>query len=316
MPRRKTAIRSDETDEKKRSRGSSLNSRETAVEAQEQALRAGAELAAQARLDLDALINALREANEHLVVANLRYQALAEQMSQLYQEATTAIRLKEDFFALISHELRTPLTSIAGWAALLEMDPDATTVAEAARSIASSAALQAHLVDDLLDVSRIMTGKFSISVAEVDFRSVLDDAVSAIRPVATAKGVVLKLTRLPSPVIISGDADRLRQVIGNLLSNAMKFTPVGGLIETSLALDNAFAVVRVCDTGEGISPDFIPFVFDRLSQATARRSAGLGLGLAIVKHVVEMHGGSVAAASPGQGKGSTFTIRIPALAGA
>ena len=276
-------------------------------------LRDGEQTAADVRLELEALMAALREANGHLVVANLRSQALATQMNQLYEEATSAIEAKDDFFAVISHELRTPLTSIAGWAALLERDPDAATIAEAARSIAGSAAVQAQLIDDLLDVSRIMTGKFAITEAEIDLRVVVDDTVSGMRPQAAAKGVSLR-TAVKQSVVIDGDAARMRQVVSNLLANAIKFTPAGGLIATSLTRDGSFAVVEVCDTGEGISAQFLPYVFERRAQMTARRFGGLGLGLAIVKHIVELHGGSVAAASDGEGKGATFTIRIPCAA--
>lgn len=261
-------------------------------------------------LELDALASALREANGHLVIANLRSQALVEQINQLYEEAKTAIQAKDDFFALISHELRTPLTSIAGWAALLERKPDPLTVIEAARSIAISASLQAQLIDALLDVSRIMTGNFAITPVEIDLRAVLDDALSAARPLAAAKGLSLR-TSEQERVLVNGDPARLRQVVGNLLSNAIKFTPAGGLIEARLARDTSFAVVEVCDTGEGIASRFLPSVFDRGAQATALRFGGLGLGLSIVKHIVELHGGSVAAASDGEGMGATFTIRIP-----
>jgi len=186
------------------------------------------------------------------------------------------------------------------------------TIAAAARSIASSAALQAQLVDDLLDVSRIMTGKLAITRAEIDLGPVVDEAVSAMRPIATAKGLALRLAAW-QPIFIDGDGGRLHQVIVNLLSNAVKFTPTGGLIEVSLAQDEAFAVIAVCDTGEGISSKFLPDVFDRHAQAHAKRYGGLGLGLAIVKHIVEIHGGSVTAVSQCEGKGATFTIRIPTV---
>lgn len=191
-------------------------------------------------------------------------------------------------------------------------NPDPATIEEAARSIAISAALQAKLVDDLLDVSRIMTGKFAITEAEIDFYTVVDDAVSAMRPVATAKGVSLRMIARQS-ILIRGDAGRLRQVVGNLLSNAVKFTPAGGFIEVRLLLNGSSAVVEVCDTGEGIPCRFVPHVFDRHAQADARRFGGLGLGLAIVKHIVELHRGSVAAVSQGEGKGATFTVRLPIL---
>jgi signal transduction histidine kinase len=294
-------------------REATVTLRENAVEEHEKQLRADEQAGERVRREVDALMAALRDANGHLVVANLRSQILADQMNVLYEEAQTAIQAKDDFFALISHELRTPLTSITGWAGLLGRAPDSATITEAARSIASSAAVQARLIDDLLDVSRILTGKFAITEASIDLCEVIEGTVSGMRPQAVAQGISLRITAIPS-VIVNGDAARLRQVISNLLSNAVKFTPAGGLIETRLTRDDSFAVIEVRDTGEGISTDFLPYVFDRRAQATARRLGGLGLGLAIVKHIVELHGGSVAAASEGEGKGATFTVRIPCAA--
>lgn len=280
------------------------------ITSSEEPLESREQTAADVRAEFEALMEALREANGHLIMANLRSQSLAEQMNQLYEEARSAIQAKDDFFSAVSHELRTPLTSITGWAQLLLDSPDAAMVAEAARSIASSAALQAHLIDDLLDVSRIMTNKFAISEAKVDLREVIDDSVSGMRPIAAAKEILLRKTAEQS-VLVDGDPARLRQVLTNLLSNAIKFTPAGGSIETRLSCDGSFGVVEVSDTGEGIPAEFLPFVFDRRSQATERRFAGLGLGLAIVKHIVELHRGSVAVISDGEGKGATFTIRLP-----
>lgn len=268
------------------------------------------EAAADVRAEFEALLEALREANGHLVLANLRSQSLAEQMNQLYEEARTAIQAKDDFFSAISHELRTPLTSITGWAALLLDSPDAATIAEAARSIASSAAVQAHLIDDLLDVSRIMTNKFAISEAKLDLRDVIEDSVSGMRPLAKAKDISLR-KQVEQSVVINGDPARLRQVLTNLLANAIKFTPAGGLIETRLSRDESFGIIEVSDTGEGISAEFLPYVFERRAQAAERRFAGLGLGLAIVKHIIGLHGGSVEARSEGAGKGATFTVRLP-----
>jgi signal transduction histidine kinase len=270
------------------------------------------ESAERARADLAALMEALREANGHLIVANLRSEALAEQMTQLYLEASIAIQAKDDFFALISHELRTPLTSITGWAGLLGGEPDSATVAEAAHSIATSAAVQAKLVDDLLDVSRIMTGKFDISRAEIDLYTVVNDAVSAMRPAAAAKGVSLQ-TSANESIVISGDARRLGQVVSNLLSNALKFTPAGGIIDLRLTALSTLAVLEVQDNGEGIPVEFLLSIFERRAQSIARRFAGLGLGLTIVKHIVELHDGSVKAESEGEGKGARFTITIPRL---
>jgi signal transduction histidine kinase len=190
------------------------------------------------------------------------------------------------------------------------MDPEPATVTEAARSIASSAALQAQLIDDLLDVSRIMTNKFAITETKIDLRDVVNDSVSGMHPLAAAKDISLRTTANES-LIVDGDAARLRQVLTNLLANAIKFTPAGGLIETCLSREGSCAVIAVSDTGEGISVQFLPYVFERRAQATERRFAGLGLGLAIVKHIVELHRGSVAATSDGEGKGATFTIRLP-----
>lgn len=269
--------------------------------------------AADVRAEFEALMEALREANGHLVMANLRSQSLAEQMNQLYEEARSTIQAKDDLFSTISHELRTPLTSITGWAALLMDSPDAAIIAEAARSIASSAAVQAHIIDDLLDVSRIMTNKFAIMPTKVDLRDVIEDGVSGMRPIAAAKDVSL-IRQAEQSVVVHGDPARLRQVLTNLLSNAIKFTPAGGLVETRLSHDSSFGIIEVADTGEGISAEFLPYVFERRSQATERRFAGLGLGLAIVKHIIELHRGVVEVSTGGEGKGATFTVRIPCTA--
>lgn len=267
--------------------------------------------AAEVRAEFEALMDALREANGHLVIANLRSQSLAEQMNQLYEEARSAIQAKDDFFAAISHELRTPLTSISGWAGLLMLaTPDALTISEAARAIASSAAVQAHLIDDLLDISRIMTDKFAITEARIDLRDVIDDSVSGMRPIAISKDVTLT-KQTECSVVIEGDPARLRQVLTNLLTNAIKFTPAGGVIHTRLSIVDAMGIIEVSDTGEGISAEFLPHVFERRAQATERRFAGLGLGLAIVKHIVELHRGSIGVTSEGAGTGATFTVRLP-----
>lgn len=286
------------------------DAREEAERAPDENVEVRDQTAADVRAEFEALMEALREANGHLVLANLRSESLAEQMNQLYEEARNAIQAKDDFFSVLSHELRTPLTSISGWAALLLHSPDAQTISEAARSIASSAAVQAKLIDDLLDVSRIMTNKFAINEAEIDLRDVIEDSVSGMRPIAAAKEISLR-KQVGQSVVVSGDAARLRQVLTNLLANAIKFTPPGGLISVCLTLDGPFAAIEVSDTGEGISAAFLPHVFERRSQATERRFAGLGLGLAIVKHIIELHRGSVEVKSEGEGKGATFTVRLP-----
>lgn len=288
-----------------------LDSREEVGHASEEPIAGREKTAEEVREEFEGLMEALREANGHLVMANLRSQSLAEQMNQLYEEARIAIQAKDDFFSVISHELRTPLTSISGWAALLLLDgPDAKTISEAARSIASSAAVQAQLIDDLLDISRIMTNKFAITEARIDLRDVIEDSVSGMRPIAAAKNISLR-KRVEESLDIDGDHARLRQVFTNLLANAIKFTPAGGLIETCLSREGSFALIEVADTGEGISAAFLPHVFERRSQATERRFSGLGLGLAIVKHIVELHHGTVEVRSEGEGKGATFAVRIP-----
>jgi signal transduction histidine kinase len=288
-----------------------LVAREEAVEAHEEELESREQTIDDVRAEFEALMDALREANGHLVLANVRSQSLAEEMNQLYEEARTAIQAKDDFFSAISHELRSPLTSIRGWAAMLLDSPDAATISEAAHSIATSATLQAQLIDDLLDVSRIMTNKFAITETKVDLRDVIEDSVSGMRPIAAAKDISLRKQADQSVVVVDGDPARLRQVLTNLLTNAVNFTPAGGWVETRLSRDGSSGVIEVSDTGEGISPEFLPYVFERRAQATERRFAGLGLGLAIVKHIIELHGGSVEVSSEGEGKGATFTLRIP-----
>ena len=273
-------------------------------------LTSDAELDEQA-LNLDKVLRDLREANAQLIVSNLKSQDLARELSLLYDEATEAIKENDAFFAQVSHELRTPLTSISGWAALLGIHVDPPTVAEAARSISTSAAIQAKLVNDLHDVSRIRANKFEVTVEEIDFRTVADDAASSIRPLLAAKDISLQTAI--EEAMIDGDGTRLRQVLDNLLSNALKFTPKGGVIDTRLRIDGPNAVLQIRDTGEGISSDFLPHIFKRHAQAAPGRFGGLGLGLAIAKHIVELHGGTIAAESPGKGKGATFTIRIPAI---
>ena len=234
---------------------------------------------------------------------------------RLYRQAEESSRLKEEFLATISHELRTPLSAILGWARMLRLGQlSEEHTAKALDTIERNARAQAQLVDDLLDVSRIMTGKLRMDVRPSDPNSFIDAAVEAVRPAADAKGVRVQKVIDTGAVSIPGDPVRLQQVVWNLLSNAIKFTPRGGRVQIRSERVNSHLEIVVSDTGQGISPDFLPHVFDRFRQAdqkTSRQHGGMGLGLAIVRHLVELHGGTVSATSEGEGKGATFTVSLP-----
>ncbi len=230
-------------------------------------------------------------------------------------EAESANRLKDEFLATVSHELRSPLNVILGWARLLsDSQPSEDQLEHGLEIIERNAQAQARLIEDLLDVSRIVSGKLSMQTRPVLLNRMIEGVVSGVRPSAEAKGIGLSLNKSPGDISIIGDADRLQQIIWNLLSNSIKFTPDGGWIEVDLKSVDQHVEIRVRDTGRGISPEFLPHVFDRFRQAyrtDAGARAGLGLGLTIVRYIVEAHGGSVTAESPGVGQGSTFTIILP-----
>jgi PAS domain S-box-containing protein len=232
-------------------------------------------------------------------------------------EAETANRLKSEFLSTLSHELRTPLTAIIGWTNLLtngDLEPEQRP--KALETIARNARFQAQLIDDLLEVSRIITGKLRLEFNRCELRPVIESVVESLRPTAEAKAVRLELLLEPDVAPIYGDVDRLRQVIWNLLSNAVKFTPRNGSVQVKLERTESHVVIAVTDSGEGIKPDFLPHVFERFSQAdgsSTRAHGGLGLGLAIVRHLVELHGGEVRAESPGEGLGSTFVVTLPLM---
>ena len=261
---------------------------------------------------LDRRLSRIREANEHRVVAAMRAQTLSE-------EARTASQLKDDFLAMVSHEIRTPLSAVLGWARLLEskqLSPEGEQRATAA--IGRNAAALAHMIDDLLDTSRMLNGAIRLALRPVDLVAVVQGALDAVRPLAAARNVHLAFEDVPSSRTVSGDAERLQQVIWNLLANAIKFTPEGGHVNVFIESATDHMEVRVADTGQGISPDLLPHVFERFRQAadaTTRRHTGLGLGLGIARYLVELHGGTVQAASPGVGHGATFTVRLPIAAG-
>ena len=244
-----------------------------------------------------------------------RRASLAVENARLYRQAREANRLKDEFLATLSHELRTPLTAILGWASMLMTGGfDAETTRRAVETIERNARAQRQIVEDVLDVSRIITGKLRLELRPVELRPLVQHAVETVGPAAEAKGVYLSTLLAPDVDVVSADPERLQQVLWNLLSNSVKFTPRGGRVEVELRREGAQAVLRVSDTGQGISQDFLPHVFDRFRQAdmgTTRQHGGLGLGLAIVRHLVELHGGEVTAASAGLGAGATFTVRLP-----
>jgi signal transduction histidine kinase/CHASE3 domain sensor protein/ActR/RegA family two-component response regulator len=228
-------------------------------------------------------------------------------------EAERAARLKDDFVSTLSHELRTPLNAILGWIGVLKQQQSPDTLAKAIDVIDRNSRRQSQMVDDLLDVSRIMSGKLRLDVQGVDVASVIDEAVASAQPAADAKGVRL-VKVLGSAAVIQGDPGRLQQIVWNLVTNAIKFTPRGGLVQVTLRKVDSHVQVQVSDSGQGITADDLPHVFQRFRQGDAsatRRHGGLGLGLAIVKNLVEMHGGSVEAASDGDGLGSVFSVRLP-----
>jgi PAS domain S-box-containing protein len=229
-------------------------------------------------------------------------------------EAEAASNLKDEFLATLSHELRTPLNAILGWIGILESRKDEQIVHRALEVIRRNATIQKRLIEDLLDVARILSGKMVIKTETVNLMTVLSAALDSVSPAAAAKAIQVEVSTFDNAQFITGDADRLQQVIWNLLSNAIKFTPRNGLVQVSLKRVDSHVEICVQDNGKGISPQFMPHIFERFRQAdatTARHHGGLGLGLAVVRHVVEAHGGSVWADSPGEGRGSTFIVRLP-----
>jgi PAS domain S-box-containing protein len=233
-------------------------------------------------------------------------------------QAEAANRMKDEFLATVSHELRTPLNAILGWATILRRGiAGKGSESSAVETIERNARSQAQLIEDLLDVSRITSGKLRLEVGPADLISVIKSAIESIRHAADAKEIQLQMILDPAVSPYHGDAGRLQQVIWNLLSNAVKFTPKGGLVQVRLDRADSKAAIMVSDTGEGISPDFLPYVFDRFQQADGsitRKHGGLGLGLAIARHIIEMHGGTITAESAGPGKGARFTVSLPLIA--
>ena len=231
------------------------------------------------------------------------------------KHAEEADRLKDEFLATLSHELRTPLTSILGWASMIRnREVEGSNAERAIETIERNARSQARLIDDLLDVSRIITGNLRLDLHPLNLAPIVNGALDALRPTADVKGIHLQTRFEPEECLVKGDPNRLRQVIWNLLSNAIKFTQRDGSVNIDLHCVESTARLSVSDTGEGISTEFLPYVFDRFRQAEgsiSRKQGGLGLGLAVARHLVELHGGMISAESEGPGHGSVFTVDLP-----
>jgi len=271
---------------------------------------------------LDTSIQEIHDVADALAIAadeRASGEAQREQLLRREQQARAAAeaanRAKDEFLAVLSHELRTPLNAVYGWARMLQAGQIRDETAERALdAIVRNANAQVQLIDDLLDVSRVGSGKMRLDVRPVDLRTVIEGALDAVRPAAEAKAIRLQSVLDPRVAPITGDPDRLQQVIWNLLMNAVKFTPKSGRVQIHLQRVNSHIEIVVSDTGLGIAPSVLPFIFDRFRQAdssSTRAHSGLGLGLALVKHLVELHGGSVVAQSPGEGKGATFIVKLP-----
>lgn len=256
------------------------------------------------------------EIHDQKQVQEVRSRLLAREQ-EARKQAEEASRAKDEFLAIVSHELRTPLTAIYGWSRMLRTtDLDAEAQEHALEVIEQSARAQTRLIEDLLDVSRIVTGKIHIEPRPVELIPIVESAMDAVRASAEIKKIRLYSSLDAKTGPVSGDPDRLQQIVSNLLSNAIKFTPEGGRIEVRIERTEANIEIVVTDTGVGINQDFLPFVFERFRQAdssSTRAHGGLGLGLAIVRHLVELHDGSVVVESPGEGQGATFRVRLPVM---
>jgi signal transduction histidine kinase len=269
--------------------------------------------------DCKQILHLLLGTFEDVVRANILLRERDEELSVAKSELEEAARMKDIFFATLSHELRTPLTAIVGWVHILkEGQTDPAVVQRAVETIERNLNVQNTLIADLLDVSRIVSGKLDLEMGALDLEALVRASVDSARPTASANGIALEVDISPIASSIAGDAARLQQVVTNLLTNSLKFTARGGRVMVRLAQEESQAVLTVADSGSGIRPEVLPFVFERFRQASVAdtKAGGLGLGLAIVKHIVEMHDGTVTAASAGAGRGSTFTVTLPLKQGA
>lgn len=270
--------------------------------------------------EVPVLINAVRLDREGAAV-NVCVLVPIQQRSEYEDEllrskklAEEAIRAKDEFLALVSHDLRSPLNAILGWTRMLRsQNLDAAMTEKALETIERSANAQSQLIEDILDSSRIISGKLRLDVRHVNPAEVIQGALDVVKPSADAKHVRLQSILNPGASPVSGDPDRLQQVMWNLLSNAIKFSPKGGIVQVRLERINSHVEITVADNGQGINPEFLPFVFERFRQAniSGRRQGGLGLGMTITRQLVELHGGTIRAESSGEGKGATFTVELP-----
>ena len=260
---------------------------------------------------------ALREAHKFAKTANAERERLLASERAARSEAERTNRMKDEFLATLSHELRTPLNAVLGWASALRIGlPQPAELAEGLQAIERNARAQAQMIDDLLDMSGIISGKVRLDVQRLDLPAIVAASIDTVRATAVAKGVRLQVVIDPLNASISGDPGRLQQVFWNLLSNAIKFTPREGCVQVWLERVDSHVEISIIDSGEGIGPEFLPYIFDRFQQAdasTTRRYRGLGLGLAIVKQLVELHGGTVLAKSAGLGKGAAFIVSLPLI---
>src|SRR5688572_25465255 len=258
-------------------------------------------------------ITVIEDVTERVVSEReLRNQIAASERAR--GEAEEASKLKDEFLATLSHEIRTPLNAVLGWARMLRTQPRMKSRAHGLEVIERNAASQLRLVEDLLDMARVMSGKLRLDLKTVEFEGVIQAAIDVVTPAANAKQIAVSTAFEKTRAIVSGDPDRLQQAVWNLLANAVKFTEPGGHIDIQLQSAAGTAVLTVHDTGQGINRDFLPYLFDRFRQADAsasRRHGGLGLGLALVRQIAELHGGSVFAESGGKDQGSTFTLKLP-----
>jgi signal transduction histidine kinase/ActR/RegA family two-component response regulator len=268
-------------------------------------------------VEIEELVRAFSDMLRRVAEANAALRQRETEREELLRRERDAGRLKDEFLAAVSHELRTPLNAIVGWVQILATTtPDPQTMAKGIASIARNARTQTRVIEDLVDVSRIVAGKLNLRTDAVDLRDAVDGGIDGVRAAAQAKNVNLVASVPGHPCIVNGDRDRLQQVVGNLLSNAVKFTGSGGTVSLTLGAIDGCYEIAVADTGIGISADFLPFVFDRFRQADGsltREHGGLGLGLAIVRELTALHGGSVEVESPGRNLGATFRLRLPAL---